>query len=691
MVIQLLRGCVLLIALMVLPIQIWSAPAVSGVSPYYGPSAGGTVVTITGSGFTGTTTVAFGQTTVAPTSVSDTMIQVTSPVHVPQSVFVTVNTSTETSAPSPNAYFVYQGNWTVAGLGIGGTLNLINLSSSPSIEFTTDLEKNLDAVAFTPDGSQVYCLPANQGDNNNIVYVVDVASYQVVGSITLPGVTTTTGAGIVFHPNGLTAYISNSSNNSVQVVNTSDFSVQTVSVGQEPFQLTILPNGSQVFVSNNNDNEVAVIDTETLAVSFVSIPDANSRGIASIVASPDGLSVYVVAVSYPPLLGYLYVIDVVSLTATEILTLPAVGGYTSSSLAMSPDGQYVFVSNNGSTLVSVIATSPTPHFVTNITLSHEGPGAMIVTPDSVGLYVPSGDTTGGNGYISYIPLASLTETEVITVTGLNYFNSICTTPNGNQLYVSGDLPFTVGAGMVEINNTDPTGIYGVIPLSNANDINNITADQAPLARFSATVLLDTSAGTILFDATKSLSPVGAIVSYLWDFGDGSTPQETTEPLITHRYLNKGMYSAALTVTNSAGTSITKKYNHASYWNGYALYNPALLNNGGLSAQMQQDIVIAAPVVTGIDPHSGCEKGGKKVTITGSHFAGATSVHFGKHKSRSFEIVSDTVIIATVPEGEGKVKVVVHSPFGKSVRSVHYSYKSCHRCTPSYKVPKRYKK
>ena len=38
------------------------APAVTGISPTSGPTAGGTVVTITGTGFTGATAVDFGTT-----------------------------------------------------------------------------------------------------------------------------------------------------------------------------------------------------------------------------------------------------------------------------------------------------------------------------------------------------------------------------------------------------------------------------------------------------------------------------------------------------------------------------------------------------------------------------------------------------------------------------------------------------
>ena len=67
-------------------------PPVSAVSPTSGPAAGGTTVTVTGHGFTGTTKVAFG--TVAATSftvVSDTKITAVAPAQPPgiHNIFVT--------------------------------------------------------------------------------------------------------------------------------------------------------------------------------------------------------------------------------------------------------------------------------------------------------------------------------------------------------------------------------------------------------------------------------------------------------------------------------------------------------------------------------------------------------------------------------------------------------------------------
>ncbi len=83
-------------------------PAVTGVSPNSGPSTGGTSVTITGTGFTGASTVSFG-TVPAPsfTVVSDTTITVSSPPAMPGTVDVKVTTPQGTSAANGADQFTY--------------------------------------------------------------------------------------------------------------------------------------------------------------------------------------------------------------------------------------------------------------------------------------------------------------------------------------------------------------------------------------------------------------------------------------------------------------------------------------------------------------------------------------------------------------------------------------------------------
>jgi len=72
-------------------------------------------------------------------------------------------------------------------------------------------------------------------------------------------------------------------------------------------------------------------------------------------------------------------------------------------------------------------------------------------------------------------------------------------------------------------------------------------NQAPVAQFSAF----SSGGprTFTLNAGASSDPDGAIVSYLWDFGDGS---QASGPVVTYTFSGGGEYPVTLTVTDNEG-------------------------------------------------------------------------------------------------------------------------------------------
>jgi PKD repeat protein len=71
----------------------------------------------------------------------------------------------------------------------------------------------------------------------------------------------------------------------------------------------------------------------------------------------------------------------------------------------------------------------------------------------------------------------------------------------------------------------------------------------PIASFTASC----SGFTCSFDATASSDSDGTVVSYLWDFGDGTT---ASGPTSTHSY-RAGQYSPLLTVTDDGGATGTR--------------------------------------------------------------------------------------------------------------------------------------
>ncbi|MQY30702.1 IPT/TIG domain-containing protein [Nocardia aurantia] len=83
--------------------------------------------------------------------------------------------------------------------------------------------------------------------------------------------------------------------------------------------------------------------------------------------------------------------------------------------------------------------------------------------------------------------------------------------------------------------------------------------------------------------------------------------------------------------------------------------------------------VAAPVLTGISPHSGPVTGGTTVVLTGLALTGATAVNFGGTPATSFTVDSATQITAVTPAGPaGLVPVTVTTPGGTS-NGLPFSY------------------
>lgn len=119
-------------------------PTVTSISPTAGPAAVGTAVTITGTGFNGTTAVTFGATAAAAYTVnSATQITATAPAGT-GTVDVRVTTAGGTSATSASDQYTFVAAPTVASLSLtagpatGGTTVTItgtNLSGATSVKF----------------------------------------------------------------------------------------------------------------------------------------------------------------------------------------------------------------------------------------------------------------------------------------------------------------------------------------------------------------------------------------------------------------------------------------------------------------------------------------------------------------------------------------------------------------------------
>jgi peroxiredoxin len=74
-------------------------------------------------------------------------------------------------------------------------------------------------------------------------------------------------------------------------------------------------------------------------------------------------------------------------------------------------------------------------------------------------------------------------------------------------------------------------------------------NRPPVPSFTRTPSAGDAPLAVYFRATDSVDPDGVIVSYAWDFGDGTTG---SGPTATHAYESAGTFQATLTVTDDRG-------------------------------------------------------------------------------------------------------------------------------------------
>jgi hypothetical protein len=105
----------------------------------------------------------------------------------------------------------------------------------------------------------------------------------------------------------------------------------------------------------------------------------------------------------------------------------------------------------------------------------------------------------------------------------------------------------------------------------------------------------------------------------------------------------------------------------------------VVSPGGTSAAVAASrYAYGAPLVTSVSPGAGPSEGYNSVIIRGTGFtglSGASAVRFGARNAVSYEVVSDTKIIAEAPPGTAgsSVSVTVTNPAGTSPATVQYLY------------------
>lgn len=430
-------------------------------------------------------------------------------------------------------------------IGVVGTVDVIVTAGSASIPNTTDYytyqTSSWQGIVSETNPNQVGLFDTN---TNTFTTTILLPAFSVTSDIATDGERIYTGNSL---PPGVTVIDA--------ATNTIMMTVPTT-VGPGAFASAVNPPGTRFYVTNINTGFVTVMDTATNTV-IANVFIAPSLGNLSV--TPDNTMLYVGSFGSP----LLYVMDMATNTVVNTIFV----GLTPGMIAITPDSTTAFVPILGNSTVAVVDLA-TQTVVNIIALPPGGqPYGASILPNGKTLYV----VNIASATVSIIDIATETVTGTIALTpGTNPF-WIAATPDSKKLFVINEVndfvtPIDVASNTVGVPFPDSG--------ANLQDL-VISPDPAPVAYFSFTPQVVGVPTT--FDASASLSPIGTIVSYSWDFGDG-TQVTTGSPLINHTYFSPGAFSVTLTVTNSAGTSTTKVFS-----------SRFMSNNGGPTATRTQTV------------------------------------------------------------------------------------------------------
>jgi YVTN family beta-propeller protein len=370
-------------------------------------------------------------------------------------------------------------------------------------------------------------------------------------------------AAIAITPDGTTAWVADSTIGIVTPITLATGAVGSpVIVGSHPSQIAITPDGTRAYVTNNGSGTVTPLYLVTKTVGAAISVGANPYAIA---ITPDGSKAFVTNDGSNT-------VTPVTL-ATNTAGPPIAVGGRPEAIAITPDGRTAWVANyqsNSLTPVSVATNAVGPAVAVN------SPDAIAITPDGSKAYVAN----YGQGTVTPVTLSTRALGAPIGVG--REPNAIAITPDQATAYVTSYN--AGGASTATAINLASSAAVRSIAVGSEPDAVAIAPDQAPVASFA--VAAGRAGSPTFFDASASTADYGAITSYAWKFGDGATAT-TASPTATHIYAAAGRYTATLTETDAAGTSITQVFT-----------GQTVSRNGGASARTARSVLVSpAPPAT----------------------------------------------------------------------------------------------
>jgi hypothetical protein len=680
------------------------APTVTNVTPNQGPKGGGSVVTITGTGFIGASAVAFGANAATNfTVVNATTITATAPAGAPGMVDVRVTTPAGQSAAVAADRFTYQNLPGVtavsprSGAPAGGTMVTItgtDFTGATAVRFGT-----VAATAFTV---------------NNATQITATAPAQAAGTVV--DITVTTPAGTspttpadrytYAHAPAVTMISPNQglpAGGTVVIITGTDFTnVTAVRFGTMAATAFTVNSSTQITATAPAQADGTVVDVRVITPSgtspasvtdhytyrsgrpavdgrapargtqfggtTVTITGANFTGATDVRFGTNAATFFTVdnpgkitAISPPGVPG---IVDILVTTPAGTSAAVAADQFTYQGFPT-----VTFINPNGGLPAGgnmVVISGSNFVGVTGVRFGNVAAAAFVVnSPTQITATAPAEAV----GSVVHLTVTTPTGTPPTTPADrYTYANAPAVTAiNPRQgLPAGGNVVTITGTNFINVTNVQ----FGAVAATNFTVV-NATQIMATAPRQAAGVV------DIRVNAAAGTSPVVAADRYTYAPAPGVTAINPKQGLPT------GGTAVVIMGTNFGGATAVKfgnaaaaRFNVDSPTQITAVAPPqaagvvdiTVTTLSGTSPVVAADRYTYAPApgVTAINPNRGPTTGGTAVRITGTNFTNVTGVKFGAVAAANFTVDSATQITATAPaQAGGAVDITVTTPSGTS--------------------------
>lgn len=307
-------------------------------------------------------------------------------------------------AVTPNNQFVYVANNNNYGITGSDSVTVINASTNLPVATITDASFNQPyTVTINASGTTAYVT----NSNSTTISMINTATNTVTGIITGfdgPSGMVINPSGTTAYVNnyGSPAGVGSGNGTTVSVVNLLTNTItDTITVGLAPASLAITPNGAFVYVINYENGNTGTGTISVIQTSNNTVVDTITglSGPFAIAITPNGNFAYVTNFGSNNFAPYGTTVSVVNLNNNTITaTIPV--GIQPSGIAITPDGNYAYVSNYntlyagpsftdltaGQGTVNIIATATNTVIPPTIAVD-QSPDAIAISPNGQYAYV----------------------------------------------------------------------------------------------------------------------------------------------------------------------------------------------------------------------------------------------------------------------------------------------------------------